>query len=536
MSKAIRFIVMMMVLLGVVLSLLVPWRFRVLEKRELLAEFRRETDAGTMALDREISLNLEVLYALKCLFLGSQKVEAGEFFCVAAEAMDRHAGIEALTWVPCTVEGPQTFFEVSRQADTAALQFHQAAVDGRSPVAGEEGRLPALPSIPEASFVPFLGLDLASAPAIVQLLQTTRDAGRVRVAGLPELAGVKDGRQLFLGLLPVYADGAVGVLSRRDHLHGFVLGIFDFATMFRRAGWRDISSLGTVRLVEDSDGGKPRELFALRRDKDAPLAAGFHYERGVMVGGQPLWHLQAKAVEAYFDSNRSMTPWLFVLVGTLLTLVAPLYLWLTARHTTFVEELVARRTRELDEANRKLASLSLTDGLTGIANRRYFDDHLNLEWSRAARDRQPLSLVMVDIDHFKAFNDHYGHLAGDDCLRQVARVLKNIASRPGDLVARYGGEEFALILPHTENGARVLGERCRAAVAGIKIPHHASPVRPVVTVSVGVSSILPGRDQDPSRLIEAADRALYRAKLLGRNRVVEEEVAPLSVAAFEPAD
>jgi diguanylate cyclase (GGDEF)-like protein len=133
---------------------------------------------------------------------------------------------------------------------------------------------------------------------------------------------------------------------------------------------------------------------------------------------------------------------------------------------------------------------------------------------------------MVDIDHFKAYNDYYGHLAGDDCLQRVARTLETVVARPGDLAARYGGEEFALVLPDTDNGARILGERCRAAVADLQIPHQASPLLPVVTASVGVATTIPRPGSTPEELIVRADQALYRAKLLGRNQVLTEPVGP----------
>lgn len=285
-------------------------------------------------------------------------------------------------------------------------------------------------------------------------------------------------------------------------------------------------------MIDARDDAANRELFVYRPQEGVPLPSTFIYEHDVPVVGKAHWRLQAEPVGDYFNRYRSITPWLLGLAGLLLSLMAPLVIWFVVRHAASVEELVARRTHELDEANRQLASLSLTDGLTGIANRRSFDEHLEQEWKRALRDQLPLSLIMVDIDHFKAYNDYYGHQAGDDCLRQVARMLQSVVARPGDLVARYGGEEFALILPQTDHGAKSLGEACRATVAGGKIPHHASPVKPVVTVSVGVATMIPGVEDDPSRLIKAADPAMYRAKLLGRNHVVVE--APASQNVFMP--
>lgn len=176
-------------------------------------------------------------------------------------------------------------------------------------------------------------------------------------------------------------------------------------------------------------------------------------------------------------------------------------------------------TRLLETANRKLVEQSTLDGLTGIANRRRFDDFMEVEWKRAQRNDLPLSLIMIDIDVFKAFNDNYGHLAGDECLKKVAKTLQKGLKRPGDLAARYGGEEFAVVLPETNTGgAASLAEELRRRVEKLKIPHAYSPVMDVVTVSLGVATVIPKKDLLPETLIELADKALYRAKEKGRNR------------------
>jgi diguanylate cyclase (GGDEF)-like protein len=173
-----------------------------------------------------------------------------------------------------------------------------------------------------------------------------------------------------------------------------------------------------------------------------------------------------------------------------------------------------------------LQDLSSRDGLTGIPNRRRFDEALQTEWLRAARDGALLSLIMADIDHFKEYNDAHGHLPGDDCLRRVAAALARSAARAGDLVARYGGEEFACVLPGSGAEAAVaVAERMRAAVAAEQIPHGASTVADHVTVSLGATTTVPSRAADPTLLLRSADQALYRAKEGGRDRIVFAEPA-----------
>ncbi|MCB1907598.1 MAG: diguanylate cyclase [Rhodocyclaceae bacterium] len=178
-------------------------------------------------------------------------------------------------------------------------------------------------------------------------------------------------------------------------------------------------------------------------------------------------------------------------------------------------------TRKLDEANRELKRLSAVDGLTGIANRRSFDDALAKEWRRAARNQASLALLLIDVDHFKQFNDNYGHQLGDECLKAVARTLDAQLRRPGDNVARYGGEEFVVLLPQTDAaGAVQVGENLRVAIERLAITHRHSGSADVVTISIGVAAAKPPRDAgEPDGLVDAADRALYGAKRQGRNRV-----------------
>ena len=185
-----------------------------------------------------------------------------------------------------------------------------------------------------------------------------------------------------------------------------------------------------------------------------------------------------------------------------------------------MEQKVAERTSELAESNRKLEHLSATDALTGVANRRRFDAVLAMEWTRATRTGQPLALAMLDIDWFKAYNDHYGHPAGDACLQRVADVISSSICRGTDLVARYGGEEFVFIAPDTNaETALSLAEKLCEEFRSSALPHAHSPFG-CVTVSIGVASMIPEIEQNQNILIHAADQAMYRAKQLGRNRVI----------------
>ena len=167
-----------------------------------------------------------------------------------------------------------------------------------------------------------------------------------------------------------------------------------------------------------------------------------------------------------------------------------------------------------------LSNLAINDGLTGIYNRRYFDETLAREWKRTMREKAPLSLIMLDIDYFKKYNDTYGHQAGDECLRQVATTISGALRRPADMAARYGGEEFVVVLPNfkLENSAK-FGETIRAKIEALKMEHKQSDANPFITVSLGIASVVPSSISSYEELVGAADKALYSAKNKGRNRV-----------------
>ncbi|MBE9227435.1 PleD family two-component system response regulator [Phormidium sp. LEGE 05292] len=180
-----------------------------------------------------------------------------------------------------------------------------------------------------------------------------------------------------------------------------------------------------------------------------------------------------------------------------------------------------RAETELQKLNRELHLLATLDGLTQVGNRRCFDENFNIEWRRLQREKAPLSLILCDVDYFKLYNDTYGHLVGDFCLKQIAQTINHTLKRPADLVARYGGEEFAIILPHTYiEGAVHIAELVQQNIQELQIVHGKSSVAEYVTLSMGVSCVIPQLNLAPNQLIDATDEALYAAKAQGRNCVV----------------
>jgi diguanylate cyclase (GGDEF)-like protein len=249
----------------------------------------------------------------------------------------------------------------------------------------------------------------------------------------------------------------------------------------------------------------------------ATLAALLSVVRLRAATVEQLWltvGLVASCVEVWLtlhSSARYALGWYLAKGGSLLTSVVVL---LSLMHE------ITRLYGEAAMSNKALHKLARRDGLTGVSNRRHFDEMLAQEFARARRQQLPLALIMLDVDKFKVFNDTYGHPAGDECLCRVADAIRSSLRRPGDTVFRYGGEEFAVLLPATDaEGARVVAEAIRFAVAGMGMKHIGSKFG-IVTISAGIGSVMPydGGERTPD-LVSMADRALYQAKETGRNRV-----------------
>ncbi|WP_198384771.1 sensor domain-containing diguanylate cyclase [Roseomonas sp. KE2513] len=269
---------------------------------------------------------------------------------------------------------------------------------------------------------------------------------------------------------------------------------------------RDLSGSDTFRRISASPFGRfvanapldgVERLYTFRHVGDLPLILSV----GVST---------AEVYAAWWNKVSSLGSILLVLGGATVALCL-----------LFKREMLRRLEAEkaLTEAAERLSVIAATDGLTGLANRRQFDAVLDREWRRAARNALPVSLLLLDADFFKAYNDRYGHQKGDEVLRGIAACIRSVLRRPGDTGARYGGEEFVVILPDTDAaGAWTMAERLRDAVAALEIPHAASPIG-LVSVSIGIATAYPQRGQLPDPFVEEADCALYDAKRGGRNRV-----------------
>ncbi len=268
-----------------------------------------------------------------------------------------------------------------------------------------------------------------------------------------------------------------------------------------RADWHIIYRQGYIGLVADVKAGNLTPCYVSLMDSFQVRA----FMSLPLLRQDELWGL---LIAHHCSSTRDWQDWEVELSRQLVNQLA-------------IAIQQAELYQQLQIANHKLERLARVDGLTQVANRRYFDEYLEREWTRMIREREPLSLILCDVDFFKRYNDTYGHQAGDDCLVRIAQALERSTRRPADLVTRYGGEEFAIILPNTDvDGAVQVAGLIRTEVQKLAIPHSRSTVSPIVTVSIGIASTQPSPTFLLTQLIAEADRGLYQAKIQGRDRVV----------------
>jgi len=321
----------------------------------------------------------------------------------------------------------------------------------------------------------------------------------------------------------------LAVVASRIFLYYRFLKVRD--QLFAGASWRDVSLF--LSLVSGIVWGasafiifpaNDRELISLFVLVIASLSAATTISHSSLKFGALVWAGPAMllyAIRCFMEEGPTERTIAVLILVYLFTIVHHSF-----NHHRSISESISLKFENLElleevrKGNEILRRASAIDGLTGLANRQAFDEGMDREWRRAMRELRPVSLIMVDIDHFKLYNDNYGHQGGDDCLKKVALVIAGSVKRPTDLAARYGGEEFMLVLPDTElRGAIDIAEKLRIAVEILGVSHSYSATASVVTVSIGVAAMIPEQGLDPSLLIKKVDTALYAAKGGGRNRV-----------------
>ncbi len=509
---------------GLALSGLAGVALQQVETTSIRDTFERDVGDKISALRRELTLHFEVLHMLRSLYEASEFVSRDEFTRAARDALARNPTIQALEWVPRVPEAERARWEGEAHSVFPGFQFTAMVDEGNGAMlqAAREREFfyPVYYLEPLTGNEAALGFDLGSSPLRLAALEIARDSGRLTTTAGLRLVQLGPEESGFLAINPIYRGMPTTLAGRQESLYGYAVGVFRIGRLFEHAMRLTAAEDLHLRLLDVTEGGSGQLLYESPPRPDRVLSRLRHARDIADVGGRT-WRLEATPYKRYITARSSSTPaWVAALL-LLVVMVAALLVRTVQHQSRRVQREVENRTRELNAANIELERLTRTDPLTGVANRRAFDQYCELEWRRAARDGKPFALMLIDVDCFKRYNDFYGHQAGDICLRNVAAALQSGSRRASDLLARYGGEEFAMVIPQAVDDIRLFSEILRASVEALQIPHLDTVVeRKVVTVSIGVVTTACAVPDAFMPFLRCADKALYEAKASGRNRIV----------------
>lgn len=507
-------------LIGIALSAFLGWSFYEEETKIIALDVRKDTDVKAAALERELLIHLEVLFSIKALFDSSDNVTPATFHKLAQSILARHQHIQALEWIPKVLQSERESYEKLHRNEHSDFVITEREKQGRMIRAGDrEVYFPVYYVEPLAINKLALGFDLASNTERLKTLKISRDMGTPLATASITLVQEASNQKGFITFIPIYQGEPTTVEKRREYLRGFVTGVFRIGDIFDNAIKHTAAQGINLTLVDNSSPSvETLYLNHLPNEEGSGRYSRFAYQKHLTKFSGRQWSIIAAPTNGYITERRSLLPYLISLFGALFVALGAAYTFTVLRRSEHIEKTVLDRTKELNNTKKKLEALSRTDALTGIANRRCFDERLKAEWKRAIREKTPLSLMMIDIDHFKLFNDRYGHVMGDNCLKDVASSLQKSLHRPDDLVARYGGEEFVIILPNTKD-VSTPAENCRLGIENLRVPHETSDIAQYVTISIGTVTLIPDNQSEFIEFTDKADRALYEAKESGRNKV-----------------
>jgi len=498
--------VVLSLLLGLLVSTLIGNRFYHYETKAALLHFKITVTDKVAIIERQIRSNIEALYSVEAFFNNSDKVTHQEFREYTASLLSRHKNIQALEWAP-RITHQQRLSNYLLKELGADDQFHITELNAEGAMVDAQDRDEYFPVVylePYYTNEKVLGFDLASQVDRREHLVHARDFG-VPVATSSIKLVQQNNTNGVLIFIPIYKGRPTTREGRVEALLGFVVGVYRVEDLVREAlGFG--SADGVDLSIYDVTNGQRDKLVSTLNGLGAPSQYVDEYAH--IQDFEPLftrqWRVEALPSQQYLDARRTLLPIYAGGVSIGIFLLATYYF----NHLLYV-------TKKLRHTERRLTLQATTDALTNISNRRAFDERLALDWARAVRNKTSIGLLMIDIDNFKTFNDKFGHIAGDQCLAQIATVLKQTIKRDIDFVARYGGEEFAVIVSEVDE-VSYLAEQCRRMIEDDdRLTLEIGGNR--VTVSIGYAVMSPNAQNYPVELVSRADEALYRAKSVGKN-------------------
>ncbi len=521
---------------GIIVSIVVHSTIRENKNSQDTIEFRTLARNSANVIVEGMVQTFFAIDSVGALYGSSKNISPSQFDRFVAPLLDRFPTIRALGWVPQVDHSKREEFE--RAAQQLFPWFQITERNAQNEIVDSASRQVYFPVFlirPYEGNESAHGFDLYSNPIRRAAIDQARDSRQTTSTARIRLVQERGDQHSVLIIHPVFDYG--GSTKDQDKLLGVASAVYRIGDGVEKALSHVHSDGLNIWLFDRSaEPGKQFLYFHSATHREAkeqdtetmPPVNARKYAHEFNLGGRN-FELILSPEAGYFEFDSGYEPWLALGIGLGFTFLLTAYLTLTLRRSRelitgqqVLETQIKERMdveQKLRKANQTLEDLSRKDPLMGIANRRYFDEYFQKEWLRAAREGTSLSLLLGDVDFFKAYNDTYGHVAGDKCLQKIGRILSDIVDRPGDFVARYGGEEIAIVLPSTlEAGAQNIAENIRLAVVAMALPHEQSSEAKVITMSIGYGTALPTKESSMENFIRSVDAALYLAKQQGRNQ------------------
>ncbi len=513
--------------IGFTLSAILAYHMATLKSETLREQIKSEMKELSLLVSHDLALNFEALYAVQGLLATNPAVTPAQFDQLAEQTMSRHRHLRGIQWAPKVMSAQRTAFEQQMQQVFSDYQILEPTTDNsRVPARNRSIHFPIALSRSQRDM---LGRDLAGQSVPLAAIRQTLQSGEMTVSDPLAQPGagvdLQNTQRDFLAVLPVFRDNTLP-RTQVDNLRGVLVGQFTIWTLVRDAlASARLAGLHVTLFDLTTQQKRGFESSVLFSQMPASAAVEEMSQRFMLnnLGGHN-WQLIVTPSEGFIHERKSSQAYIVMMLGMIITGVLASYLRMVTRRDRQQILAIKEKNHEIQLSHKHLEQLNQNDGLTGISNRHFFEENFDLEWKRTRREHQPIALVIFDLDCFQHFNEVNGRLRGDECLRNIAELVKTTIHRPGDLFARFDGQRFVLLLPNTPSaGAQVVGEQCRQLVESIALPHRRSTVAEVVTVSVGVCSLIPENSMHHEQMLDLVDQALTLAKQRGRNQVVNAE-------------
>lgn len=528
--------------IGVFISAVSFFLTSELEQKNQREVFQHNAELKINEIVRTLQNNIQQPLSIASFFGSSNEVDKKDFYEFTRHLLSNYVGLTTLQWAPVVLRDNRLEFETNSREIFPDFQITNISANGELQISeNKKEYVPVLFCEPLQGNESAHGFDISSNPTRRKMLEFSRDSGRSAVSEITHLAHDAKRHSGLLVSHPVYLNGITPatLAERRNNILGYAIAellvdeivssaLQHFPTSNAEIAVFDYTDRTQVDLIYEEN-----QMTAPSTDASANpntyLQSPINWSRSFQMHNRT-WKIHARPSPGAVQTGPSWRAFATMVFLLLLTILGTFYTMLlnrkdkqlTAMIGTKNAEIKQRRLlqKQLSEANDRLEILSREDALLGIFNRRKFNEYFNTEWQRGMRHGKSLSLIIIDVDDFKAFNDNYGHIIGDRALREVALVTKSCANRAADLVARYGGEEIAIILPETQvEIARRIANSIRNGVLALGIPNEGADKTSLLSISAGVGSIIPSFDVRPTAFIAHVDAAMYQAKRNGKNAV-----------------